>query len=345
MAKYTVLSKLLEGGWATTVTQQTKITPVTVREVLEIMALLTQEFNQWLRHHDHAPGVVELGSPTGSGYYHKQDPDHKEYGDVDLQMIAPNPWGHSHSTYSSEWNHLWDEWVARHQPPQVNLTHSTPGHPILEMQDGGLVQVDFMWHQPAHAEWGLARSVPPRGIKGLLNGNMFSVLGSMLNMSLQHSGAQVKVDAQGESVPFSKKKGVTLKTITHDPHHLFLDLLSYLLKKPMSQLKIPHLLTHAPGVQWPNPDIKVLIHGIQGLAQAITLNQGWAKHELKSYASEQEFKNEFWRQYEAKALQEINNPKRLKAETPTAQARAQRDMASIQQGLLMVKKIWQAPTD
>lgn len=340
MVKFPILQKIYEGGWGTTATQHTRITPVTVREVIQIMTQLTESFNAWLSHHEHAPGLVKVGSPTGSGYYHDQDPEHKEYGDVDLQMIAPNPWGHSHSTYSSEWNHLWDEWVARDQPPQVAQEHSTPGHPILQMSDGGLVQIDFMWHQPAHAEWGLARSVPPRGLKGMLNGNMFSVLGQMLNMSLQHAGAQVKVDAHDQVTSFSKQKGVTIKTVSHDPHNLFVHILSWLAQKPQAELKIPHLLAHNPGVKWPNPDVQVLVNGIKGLAKAITQNMLWGQGVLKKYSSEQEFLDEFWNTYEAKAMAEINNPKRLKAETPEAKARALRDQDAISKGLKKVKHMW-----
>lgn len=311
-----------------------------MRQVLHIMQNLIPEFNAWLKHHDHAPGMVQLGEPTGSGHYHAQDPEHKEYGDVDLQMVAPNPWGLGHSAYSSEWNHLWDEWVARDQPSTINAEHSTPGHPILILENGGLVQIDFMWHQPAHAEWGLARSVPPRGLKGLLNGNMFSVLAQMLNMSLQHAGAQVKEDPAGTPVAFNKQKGVTLKTITHDPHHLFVHLLEYLAQKPAHTLKIPNLLAQNPGVKWPHPDIAIMVKGIKGLAQGITANDLWGKHLLAPYANEQDFLEKFWATYEQKAHNEIANPKRAKAETPEAKARAARDIQSIQQGLDHIHKLW-----
>lgn len=340
MAKFTILRTLLEGGWATTATQSTRITPATVREVLEIIQHLVKDFNTWLSHHQKAPAVVKVGSPTGSGYYHTQDPEHKEYGDVDLQMIAPNPWGLGHASYASAWNQLWDEWVARDAPSQVVPEHSTPGHPILQLPSGGLVQVDFMWHEPAHETWGLARSVPPRGLKGLLNGNMFSVLAFMLNMSLQHAGAQVKVDASGTPVAFNKRKGVTLKTITHDPHLVFVHLLQYLAQKPQDQVMIPKLLAQNPGVQWPNPDIRVMVQGIKGLAQGITANDLWGKGLLAPYANEQDFLDKFWDKYESKAESEMASPKRAKAETPEAQARAQRDIDSISQGLEKIRSMW-----
>lgn len=339
MTAYPLLQLLQEGGWATTATQKTQITPATVRASLHIMQQLVQQFNQFLKQHADAPPQIKLGSPTGSGYYHDQDVDTKEYGDIDLQMIADNPWRHSHSTYSSEWNHLWDEWVARQSPAQVDAELSTPGHPILKIPGHGLVQVDFMWHEPDLADWGLARSVPPQGVKGLLNGNLFSVLGHMLQMSMQHSGAQVKMQA-GSVVPFSKQKGVQLITITKNPRTLFLDVLSWVADQSAQQLKLNPLLTQNPGVKWPKPELSVMVKGIKGLAQAFEDNQLFGKGVLQPYESAQDFLQEFWRQYEAKAQAEIHNPKRLKAETPAAQARAQRDIHSIQQGLAQVQQLW-----
>ena len=305
-----------------------------------IMQDLVSQFNTWLSHHDHAPGMVEVGSPTGSGYYYKQDADHKVYGDVDLQMIAPNPLGVGHATYSNEWNQLWAEWVARDQPPQVNAELSTPGHPIIRLRDGGQAQIDFMWHEPAHVTWGLARSVPPQGLKGMLNGNMFSVLGQMLNMSMQHAGVQVKTDAQGRVVPFSKRKMVTLHTITTDPAHMFEHILSWCAQKPLQDLKVHPLLKANPGVKWPSPDVHVLIKGIHGLAHSFSLNNLYGKGVLTPYANELEFLNEFWSIYEAKAEFELNNPKRQKAETPSAQERAQRDIQQIKKGLEEIRQSW-----
>lgn len=339
MTRFSTLKILLEGGWASTATQHTQITPATVSAALHHMHQLVDQFNQWLTTRVDAPPPVQLGSPTGSGFYYQQDPSDKEYGDIDLQMIAANPWGHGHSTYSSEWNHLWDEWVARAQPAGVSREHSTPGHPFLEMPDHGLVQVDFMWHEPAHAQWGLARSVPPKGLKGLLNGNLFSVLGSMLMMSMQHSGVQVKTDAQG-IVPFSKKKGTTLHTITHNPQRMFLDILTYLADRPLEDLQLNPLLKQNPGVRWPTPDVQVMVRGIQGLAKALEDNQLMGKGVLQYYTSAEQFLNKFWQQYEAKAEAEINNPKRLKAETPAAKARAQRDIDSIRKGLEHIRQMW-----
>lgn len=340
MTKFTLFTSLLEGGWATTATQTTKITPKTVQLVVKIMHKLVDEFNHWLELDQETPALVQVGPPTGSGFYHMQDPAHKEYGDVDLQMIAPNPWGLGHASYSSEWNQLWSEWVARHQPDVIRSDLSTPGHPIIQLPDGGLVQVDFMWHEPAHAKWGLARSVPPRGLKGMLNGNMFSVLGQMLHMSLQHAGVQVKTDASGQVVPFSKRKNTMLHTITTDPDHMFSHILSWCAQKPLQDLRMHDLLKQNPGVKWPDPDVHVLIKGTHGLAKSFTLNHMWGKGVLSNYANETEFLNEFWNTYQAKAEFEIHNPKRAKAETPEAQARAQRDIASIQSGLDQISLDW-----
>ena len=338
ITSFQLLKTLSEGGWATTATQKTKITPATVHACVNIMTNLVQQFNSWLATHepDHAP--IQVGEPTGSGYWYMHDADDKEYGDVDLQMIAQNPDNLSHSSYSAHWNKLWVNWCDQVKPDQIDLIHSTPGHPILKV-DSGLVQIDFMWHEPELAVWGLARSVPPRGLKGMLNGNLFGVLGQMLNMSLQHAGVQIKTQ-QGQPVPFSKQKDVMIHTISADPGHMLVHILEWVSGKPESELQIHAMLTQYPGVKWPHPDVTHLIKGIQGLAVSFGMNDLYGKGVLSAYENASDWLNKFWQIYEQKALTEIDNPKRAKAETPQAQARAARDKLAIQQGLDHVHKIW-----
>lgn len=339
MARFPFINTLMEGGWLSKATQSTTITPETVRLSLQIMEHLVREFNDWLSlTHPHV-APVELGPPTGSGYHHATDAPNKEYGDIDLQMVAENPQGASHSSYSSQWNNLWQEWAARAEPHNLNLSQSTPGHPMLEVPEHGLVQVDLMWHEPHMATWGLARSVPPVGIKGLLNGNLFGTLAQMLGMSIQHSGVQIKTQ-DGTPVPFSKQKGTTIHTISDDPHHFLQDILAYVASAPVQELQQDKLLQQNPGVKWPNPSFESFIRGIHGLAHSFELNHLYGQGVLRNYRDAQDFLLQFWNVYENKAQQELANPKRTKAETDAARDRAARDIASIQKGLDLAREIW-----
>jgi hypothetical protein len=339
MQKFDFLRRLQEGGWATTVTQHTKITPQTVREVLLLMKNLVDQFNSWLQKNHPNLGSISLGEPTGSGYWYQHDDPNKEYGDIDLQMIAPNPWESTQSSYASQWNQLWESWVEESRPRSVDPVHSTLGHPIIDIGNNQLVQIDFMWHEPHLRAWGLSRSVPPRGIKGLLNGNLFSVLGAMLNMSIQHSGVQIKTQ-NGLPVSFAKRKDVEIQTISSDPQHFFLHILSWLADKPVDQLNVDPLLQQNPGAKWPNPKIESLVNGIKGLARSLESNGLFGKGILKEFANADLWLTKFWNLYEGKALRDIESAKRLKAETPAALERAARDRQSISSGLAHVREIF-----
>jgi len=328
-----------EGGWATTATQNTKITPVTIKETMQILRELVTQFNTWLTHNYPDVGEVKVTTPTGSGYYHLTDHPEKEYGDIDVQMVAANPWKMGHASYTANWNSLWDVWVKQEQPVQLDQEHAKPGHPFLIVPEHGLVQVDFMWQEPEKQLWGLVRSVPPPGIKGLIHGNMFSVLAQIMGMSMQYGGVQVKTQ-KGEPVSFSKQKDVQLHTITHDPDRMFWDLLEFVSGKPVTQLHMNRLIKNTPGISLPRADVTDMIEGIKGLAQAFEDNHLFGNKYLRKYENAQEFLTTFWTLYSQKAQEELNNPKRLKAETPAAKARAARDIDAITKGLAHVHGIW-----
>jgi hypothetical protein len=73
------------GGWATTKTQGTKITPVVLEEAVSVLENIFSKFNQYAASLKMAP--LKVLGPGGSGVYYKQDlaenPE-KAYGDVDI---------------------------------------------------------------------------------------------------------------------------------------------------------------------------------------------------------------------------------------------------------------------
>ena len=63
--------------------------------------------------------------------------------------------------------------------------------------------------------------------------------------------------------------------------------------------------------------------------------------DLTNFTSASDFLNKFWERYNEKAQIDIAGKKRNKAATPDAIARADSDRAKIQQGLDMVRGIFQ----
>ena len=335
---------LTEGGWDTTATQGTVISPQVVKAALAQVQRFTADFNRWLAARQRPQ--VQMGKPTGSSAYHDRDPEDKVYGDVDLQMIAPNDDSVPYGQFTSMYNKLADEFVKEMKPGYVHPTESKPGHPIIQVGHNQFVQVDFMWHPERLAQWGAARVTPEHGVKGLLTGNMYSVLGELLDMSIQHAGVQLKVQA-GQRVSFSKQKDVEVKTITIDPENYIMDIFRYeyehITGRPVnSQVYIDPLLKDNPGNNPLEVKISRLVQGVRGFARSCQKNGLFGQGDLAKFESAQDFVRQFWQRYEEKAMIDVAGKKRDKAQTPDAIARANSDREKILQGLATVKGYFSA---
>ena len=334
---------ICEGGWDTTLTQGTVLHPKVVGVALKIVDRFVVDFNKFLK--KQGLGPVRRGTPTGSSAYHeidsREDPE-KIYGDIDLQMIAPETEGQSTSQFTGLWNKLADDFVKAGHAPYVDVSESKPGHPIFALGNNQYVQIDFMWHPERLAAWGASRVTPERGVKGLLQGNMFSVFGELLNMSIQHAGVQLKV-VDGQHVPFSKQKGTQVVTVTTEPKTFILDTFKYVanqmgIKKP----RVSKQLQQFAGNDITDVKISKLVNGVKGFAESAELNDMFGQGELAAYSSAQDFIQKFWQRYEEKAMADVNATKRDKATTPEAQARAESDREKVLQGLNKVRDLFYA---
>ena len=302
------------------------------------------DFNRWLSAMNQGP--VELGRPTGSGTYHELDarehPD-KVYGDIDLQMIAPDVEGASYYQYTTHWNKLVDEFVKSQQPDYIHPGESKPGHPIFQIGPDQYVQVDFMWHPPHLRAWGAARVTPERGVKGLLAGNLYSVLGDLLDMSIQHAGVQLKT-VNDVHVPFSKQKDTVVKTISVDPesfvYDIFMNEYEQITGRDPGTAKLDPLLNRFRGNDTKDVKIAKLVNAIKGLARSFELNGMYGKKDLARFADAHDFLAKFVQRYEEKAMTDVNAKKRDKAGTPEAKARAEADRDKVLSGLESVKGLF-----
>lgn len=325
---------LTEGGWTTTVTQNTVITPAVVRSSLAVMNQFVREFNRYLKTKNLPE--VKMGRPTGSSAYHAVDDPDKIYGDIDLQMIAPQLEPGSQSAYGGFWNKLAHSFIMETNPEYVDATESKIGHPILKIGADQFVQIDFMWHTPELSSWGAARVTPERGVKGLLFGKMFSVFGEMLGMSIQHAGVQYK-SVNGERVPFSKQKGVAINTISSNPKTYIVDILRWIAaRQGVKRVKIDPMLAQNSGTDIDDVRIQRLVRGVKGFAASAEANGLFGQGDLANYSSADDFITKFVQQYRAESEAEMASAKRDKAATPAAIARAEADREKIRTGLATV---------
>lgn len=339
------IRELFEGGWQSVLTQGTVIHPSTVKKALEIMKKFVDDFNSYAKEKNIPQ--IKLGHPTGSSAYYEVDPEDKIYGDIDLQIVVPELKDRPDMTSGQIqyfWYKLIDDFVKTKKPNYVHPKSETPGHPIIKIGKDQWVQVDLMPHSESLATWGRFRATPQRGVKGLLNGNMFAVLGQMLNLNLQHSGVLYK-EQNGIRVSFaSTKKDFQLKTITTNIETFVRDIFDYeyrgITGKDSSTADVDPLLIKHPGSDITEVKISNLVNAVKGLARSFELNDMYGKGPLKEYTSAEDFLNKFVEIYMAKAQGAIDAPKRDKAETPEAKARAEQDRKSIAQGADMVKKLF-----
>jgi hypothetical protein len=332
---------IVEGGWDTTLTQGTVLKPAAVARALKVVDQFVIDFNQYLK--DKGLGPVQRGRPTGSSAYHEQDqeedPD-KVYGDVDLQMIAPPVEGKSYGQYATFWNNLADEFVKTGSAPYVDNTESKPGHPIVKIGDSDYVQIDFMWHEPKMADWGATRVTPERGVKGLLSGNMYSVTGEIMDMSIQHAGVQLKV-IDNQRVPFSKQKDTKTVTVSTNPKTWIYDIFKYQAEQMgIDNPTVDPLLKANAGSDIAKVKISVMANGIKGLANSFEANGMFGSGDLAKFSSADDFLAQWMNRYEEKAMLDVTAKKRDKAETPEAKARAESDRKKVLQGLEMVKGLF-----
>lgn len=327
-----------EGGWDTTKTQNTVLHPRIVAVALQVVDQFVADFNRYLA--NQGIGSIQRGRPTGSSAYHEidsqEDPD-KVYGDIDLQMIAPYVPDASYGQFTAYWNKLANDFVMSQKPNYVDTTESKPGHPIFAVGEKDFVQIDFMWHEAEMAAWGATRVTPERGVKGLLTGNMYSVFGELLDMSIQHAGVQLKV-IDNKHVPFSKQKGTKTITVTTDPKTYILDVFNYVAQQlGIKQPQVSPQLQQNTGNDIDNVKINRLVAGVKGFAESCEMNNMFGQGDLTNFASAQDFVGKFWQRYYEKAMEDVNSKKRDKAETPQAIARAEQDRQKVLQGLATVK--------
>ena len=332
---------ITEGGWDTTLTQGTVLHPKVVAVALQVVDRFVADFNKFAQ--AQGMGAIKRGRPTGSSAYHEIDsqehPD-KIYGDIDLQMIAPEIDGATFAQFTSYWNKATFDFVQAGHAPYVDTTESKPGHPIFKVGAKDYVQIDFMWHPDQLANWGATRVTPERGVKGLLTGNMYSVLGELLDISIQHAGVQLKV-IDGQHVPFSKHKGTEVRTISTNPATFIYDLFVYQAQElGIKRPKIDPMLKQFPGNDINDVKISKLVNGVKGFARSAELNKMFGKGDFTNFSSADDFIGKFWQRYEEKAQIDIAGKKRDKAQTPEAKARAEQDRQKIQQGLDMVQGLF-----
>ena len=335
--------ELYEGGWQSTATQSTKITPSTVKAVLEHVKQFTNDFNKYLKTQGVNP--VKMGHPTGSSAYYKVDTEDKVYGDIDLQMIAPAQEGTTTSQLANMYNKHMDEFVATTKPAYIHYEgKSLAGHPIFKLNKDVFVQVDMLWASEPEADWARYRSTPERGIKGLVYGSIYSSLGNTLEMSIQSSGAQMKIKG-GEPVNFARSRKVdSVDTLSLDQENFGIDILRELFDRvypntAAGAMQIAKELKQNPGIDKKNLKMSRLISVVRGLGRSFELNDMFGKYNLKDINTYDEYIERFMADMTAKTEAAKTAKKFDKAQTPEAKEKVKQIRKQIDDAMSKVNEL------
>lgn len=298
-----------EGGWVSTVTQDTKVTPQLVAEVMKRLQVFVTAFNRYLE--TKGLPATEISGPAGSATYYQRDLQHRpdaEYGDIDVQYHVHRLPGLSDSASESTYKTAIKEFLANNK----NFSTDNGTNIIVKVQDG-YAQVDLIYSFMDAKNWVKALA-PEYKVKGVLVNSLYSSLGQALSISLGSGrGAQVKT-RDGEVVPFSTQKDVTVNTITLDPHNWARDVAKYFGAKQFSDT-----LRAYPGLR-DESRVTDIVKSIQGLAQTLEDNNVLPAQ----YKSAQDLINRVRDIYVEKINKAISSSKFEKAATPDAQARAEK---------------------
>lgn len=220
--KKSTRESVTEGGWASTATQNTVITPAVIEEAVTNLNEFAREYNAWQAKNE--LGLeIKIGSPKGSGTYYKrdlqQDPE-REYGDIDIECFIHSREGTSSAQLITQYKNAITEFTKHNRD-----FSSDNGTNIIMNTSAGPAQVDLIYTFNEHANWSRALS-PEYRVKGVISTSLTSALAEVLNFSFGTQGVQVKTRGS-RPVSFRQSKDTELKTITTNPESWAKDMFQY----------------------------------------------------------------------------------------------------------------------
>lgn len=295
---------IVEGGWASTLTQGTHIGPQLVANVMKhLTGNFIPELNKFLATKGFPP--TEISSPAGSATYYERDlklNPTKEYGDVDVQFHVSKLPGMTNSANDAAYS------AAIKEFSDQNPNYSTNNGKNVILKIGKeYVQVDLVMSYYENKEW-INALKPEWNVKGVLINSIYGATGLALNLSMGGGhGIQAKT-VGGKLVPFNLKKDTVLTTVTNDPHNWAVDTATYLGATTLSPL-----LKQYPGLL-DEPRVADIVSSVKGIVQSLEMSG--------KIASAQELLARIKEYYLAKINAVITSTKFDKAATPEAVKKA-----------------------
>jgi hypothetical protein len=309
-----------EGGWASTATQNTVITPRTVAEIIHILAGFEASYNAWQAGNE-LDTEIKIGKPKGSGTYYRRDLEQdptREYGDVDVECFIHSRSGVKSAQRITEYKNAINAYCA--QSPDFSTDNGT--NVIMRTTDGP-VQVDLIYTYHEHADWSRVLS-PEYRVKGVISTSLTSSIAEALNLSFSSQGIQVKI-RNNQPVSFRQSKDTELRTVSTSPETWAQDIYSlyYYLSHGQQPESLPRELQAHGGLKDEQrlSDIVLSIKALAtGLEDAGLLGHG----ALIDITDKRDLIRRVAQIYSAKLEAAENSSKFDKASTPAAVEKAKK---------------------
>jgi len=335
------------GGWATTKTQGTKITPAVLQEAIGVLENIFDDFNQWAQAHGF--DSLTVVGPGGSGVYFKKDLEEnpeKAYGDVDIIVMYPltEPQGRQAEIDTlKKYNGLFLQWLAKTTRPDLDKEETSAISEgtlklVINLKDGP-VQVDIISTFNYSSDWAKARYTPIRGIKGFVVGFLYQAFGNALDVSVTDRGVVAKIKG-GELVNPLLRKGVEERIVTRDFNRFISQLAEFtdeFTRGEKRAVQLDQYLQQHPGIDVTALSLEQICNGILGFARTLEQN-GTFELPKSKYQNSQEFLQEVVNIYKIKIDKHTSSSKYNKAETDLAHQQRAKVMSDAETAFEYVSK-------
>ena len=314
------ISQLSEGGWASTETQDTVITPKTVAEIVETLKGFENSYNIWQAKNGYDT-EIKMGNPKGSGTYYRrdlsQDPT-REYGDVDIECFIHSRDGVKTAQRTTEYKRAITEYCL--QSPDYSTENGTN---IIMRTTDGPAQVDLLYTYHEHADWSRALS-PEYRVKGVISTSLTSALAEVLNLSFSSQGIQVKI-RNNQPVSFRQSRDTELRTVSINPDNWAKDIYSlyYYLAHGEKPTEFPGGLDVHSGLK-DEQRLSDIVLSIKSLANALDKTNMLGHGALISIPTKQDLVRKVATVYSSKLETAESSSKFDKAQTPAAVEKAKK---------------------
>ena len=333
-----------EGGWRSTETQKTTITPKTVESAIAVFDKFVAEFNAF----SGLPPIKSNG-PVGSATYYKSDmadPD-TEYGDIDMQIVLPVETNDRATQLES--NALYGkkivEFVKTKKPPYLVDKSDDKDFGksyLIFVIDEDKLQIDLVVSYKISADWAKVRTTPERGLKGFVTGMVLSSLSDALNVVLGPNTNPYFNTVGGKITGAAIKKDAV-------PHHLnpttvFLDIVKHYGKLAGVEKINPSKLQGHFGLDANDPSLTKKLQTAVALADTLEDNGIFAKGVIVSkdgitFKTREQFVKHVLDTF-IRSMETAKTAKKLeKAASPEALASVEKIKTHADRGMTLAKQI------